>query len=299
MGTGTPREVSVAHMSPDLFDAATAVAEPPASPKRVNVRYSIVDPTSGRMKPVLIQVEGLPDECTGNDLLVLLGEKRGISPRQPMALQCWGKTLDPACTLRQYAVKEHSEITLVFKSRPPIGAPVLSDTEPLSCVRVKSHKLQQCVAIDGITAEMTVAELKQRIGAYFAKNTTYIAKQTCQSGELLIAKGDTLLLDGSKGKGALKVRKANGDESGTVVETDIAELDLRGGLPAENPPTLVCQGRQMEEEKTLAHYDMANHECVSIDFRWPWFTKEDEEKKLEAEAKAREKAAKGKGKKKK
>jgi hypothetical protein len=141
---------------------------PPKTPEKVNVRCTSVRP-NGRIVPMVMTIENLPQHCSVRDLQDLMYEQLDVSIRQPLELRYWGKQLDPERLLKDFAVTERSEIQVVVKPKRPEGmASAIPSVDP-SRVRLSSHKLQTPIVADGISAEMSVLDLKMRVQTAIAK----------------------------------------------------------------------------------------------------------------------------------
>ena len=112
----------------------------PTTPRKVNVRCSTVS-SSGRLVHLVTTVQNLPQHCTVRQLQQLMYDHPhvAVSIRNPIELQHWGKTLELDKTLKYYAIKEHSEITVVIKAKIREGVPYASGS--LHRVRLSSHNL--------------------------------------------------------------------------------------------------------------------------------------------------------------
>ena len=94
-----------------LYDT---VHEPPTTPRQLHVAYTSTDDATGRLVRRSRLLEELPAHCSVGALKALLHELLGTSPRQPLDVQYWGRSLDDESRLlKEYALKEHSEVNVV------------------------------------------------------------------------------------------------------------------------------------------------------------------------------------------
>ena len=146
-----------------LYDT---VHEPPTTPRQLHVAYTSTDDATGRLVRRSRLLEELPAHCTVGALKALLHELLGTSPRQPLDVQYWGRSLDDESRLlKEYALKEHSEITVAVKPRLKAGGVVPGiASRPLAArVRLAAAKLEAPLAVElgDRGAATTVAELRQ------------------------------------------------------------------------------------------------------------------------------------------
>lgn len=208
------------------------VEAPPTTPRKLNVRFNSVRP-NGRVAPSVITVEDLPPHCTVRDVQLLMYDHLSVSIRQPIELRYWGKTLELDRMLKDYAIKEHSELTVVVKPKLPYGTPCGS-TE-IRRLRFSSHNLKASIAVEGVNNDMSIFDVKSLLQARLKAVPVYLAivnaPEDERTGTMAIQVGDQFQLDnpGSnpKGKGLFKVRRVRDDEIGLVNESDVALLTLQ------------------------------------------------------------------------
>jgi len=256
------------------------LSAPPESPTTLNIKYSSVD-VEGRIRNNIYKVEDLIPNCSVKQLEDIVYDLLGLSTRQPIELRYWGKPLDKERLLKDYAIKDNpikdhagiAEITVVVRPKLPAGVPVPGAELPLKRVRLASNKLQQPLAVEeGVTREMTVLELKQKVAATFQKQTVYLAADKCEAdertGTMALLKGDQLLLEqanvGGK-KGVMRCNRPRDGCTGIVMETDVFELSL----PVEEQQ-LFFEGLRMDDGHSLGHFELVHNERLFLEFRWPW-----------------------------
>jgi len=72
---------------------------------QLNVKYSSIN-VEGRLNTVTHHVEDLPENCSVRDLELRMYDLLGVSPRQPMELRYFGKSLDSKKLLKDYAIRD-------------------------------------------------------------------------------------------------------------------------------------------------------------------------------------------------
>ena len=281
----------------EKFDLVLEGADaPPVTPRKVSVRYSTVKP-DGKIVARVIMIEDLPPHCSVRDLQLLMYDRLSVSIRQPVELRCWGKPLDLEKQLKDYAIKEQSEIQVVVKPKLPEGVPIpIPGSSELNRIRFSSHKLQAPIAVDGVTPELTVLELKRLLQVALGKVPIFLARcampEDERTGTMAMGIGDHFTLDGAaaaggKGKGVVRMRRVKDGVVGLVSDVELVELKLEPELM-----TLLFGGLPMADESVLGTLGLVNNERLYLDFRAPWEPEE-------APAGAGKAAAKEGGKKKK
>jgi len=258
---------------PEMPDEESLVNpyEWPESPHEVRVRYNAIDAEGRFVQQTTIQA--LPENCSVSQLEQQICDLLTVSPRQPVELLHWGKVLDPSKTLKYYAIKPHSEIQVIIRPRLPNAA--LKNGEPLRRVRVSSSKLRMPIAVDGLTPETPVIEIKRYIqGLLCGKTTTYLAMNKSEAdertGTMTIEKGDQLTLltiaPGGK-KGLFRVRNVRTDEEGNALEAEMVPGELK-----LEPDTmhLFFDGQALVNDAPLSKYSLVHNERITLDFRYPW-----------------------------
>ena len=206
---------------------------------QLNVKYSSIN-VEGRLDTSTHHVEELPENCSVRDLELRMYDLLGISPRQPMELRYFGKSLDSEKLLKDYAIRDPpipmhhrngltpqgkqdnrglAEITVIVKPKLRAGRPVPGADLPLKRVRVASNKLQQPLTVEGISAEMTVSELKVIISAQLKRTRIFLAQAAAAADErtdtMELLMGDHLVLEqeavGGK-KGINRVKRVRDGE---------------------------------------------------------------------------------------
>ncbi|KAL1522583.1 hypothetical protein AB1Y20_017568 [Prymnesium parvum] len=246
------------------------VEAPPGTPRKVNVRHTAVKAT-GHIVPLITTVENLPEHCTVRDLQLLMYDHLSVSIRQPIELRYWGKPLDVDKMLKEYAIKEHSEITVVVKPRLPEGVPYGSSE--LHRIRFASHNLQKPFAVEGVSNDMTVLDLKVMVQAHLKANPIYLAIVTApedeRAGTVAIKVGDQFYSDssapGKGGKGVMKLRRVKDGSLGTVNEADVPLLVLQ-----PEQMTLLHDGVKLMDDAFLGSVGLVNNEQLYLDFKPPW-----------------------------
>lgn len=84
-------------------------------------------------------------------------------------------------TLRGYAIKENSSITVIVRPKP-LPQSQLPNTGPLRRLRVVTHKLPAPVTLENVNAQTTVAEVKQMLKQHYSKPVTYLAPESMPAG---------------------------------------------------------------------------------------------------------------------
>lgn len=251
---------------------------PPGTPRKVNVRFNTVKP-DGRIVSTVTTIENLPPNCSVRDLQLLMYDHLSVSIRQPVELRYWGKTLDLELLLKDYAIKEHSEIQVVIKPQLPEGVPIpFSGPNELTRVRFISHKLQAPIAVEGVTSDMSVLDLKRLLQGVLAKSSTFLAKCAMPSdertGTMEVRIGDQFVMDGpasaaGKGKGIVRMKRVKDGVIGLVSDAELVELKLE-----PEQMTLLFGGLPMGDETVLGSLGLANNERIYLDFCPPWESKE-------------------------
>ena len=72
---------------------------------QLNVKYSSIN-VEGRLTTMTHHVEGLPEDCSVRDLELRMYDLLGVSPRQPIELRYFGKSLDSTKLLKDYAIRD-------------------------------------------------------------------------------------------------------------------------------------------------------------------------------------------------
>tara|TARA_B100000795_G_scaffold118494_1_gene88146 strand:- start:2657 stop:3829 length:1173 start_codon:yes stop_codon:yes gene_type:complete len=72
---------------------------------QLNVKYSSIN-VEGRLNTVTHHVDELPENCSVRDLELRMYDLLGVSPRQPMELRYFGKSLDSKKLLKDYAIRD-------------------------------------------------------------------------------------------------------------------------------------------------------------------------------------------------
>ncbi|KAL3901779.1 MAG: hypothetical protein SGPRY_012234, partial [Prymnesium sp.] len=204
---------------------------PPGTPRKVNVRVTSVKPT-GRIVAMVAPVENLPEHCSVRELQNLMYDYLCVPIRQPIELRFWGRPLHPDKLLKDYAIKEHSEITVVVKPKLPDGIPCGSSQ--LQRLRFSSHNLQGPIIIEGVSNDQTVFDLKGLLQMQLKANPIFLAIVSApedeRTGTMPVRVGDHFELEScgvqAKSKGILKVRRVRDNASGIVNEADVAMLSL-------------------------------------------------------------------------
>ena len=243
---------------------------PPVTPRKVAVRCSTVKP-NGRIVPLVTTIENLPQHCTVRDLQLLMYDFLSVSIRNPMELRYWGKTLDPDKMLKHYAIKEHSEITVVVKPKLPEGVPCGSSE--LLRIRFSSHNLQAPLAVDGVSNDLTVLDLKRMLQAQLKAAPIFLAlegqPEDERTGTMAMSVGDHFVTDnsgpGAKGKGVLRMRRVKDNVVGMVNDVQLAELKLE-----PEQMNLLHGGLVMPDEALLGTLGLVNNERLYLDFKPPW-----------------------------
>ena len=253
--------------------------EAPSTPRSVKVHYSRTD-HAGRLEQTAINVP-LPPHCNVATLLDMLQEELGLSPRQPLEMRLWGAVLDTSRLFRDMSLKEDSAgLALIMKRPPPIPSAALCAV-PLTRLRVRSHKLQLPVTVDGLTGDTVVGELKRLFAERNQRNPIYMAPEPREpderTGAMGLRKGDQLMLDGGKGgdgkKGVMRVKRVRDGELGSVAEADVVELKI-------DPEVMVVffEGEVLGDEKPLGKCGFIHNDLVFVDFPLPWESAEDDKK---------------------
>jgi len=249
---------------------------PPVTPRKVAVRCSRVKQTSGRIGPLVTTIEDLPKHCTVRQLQLLMYDHLDVSIRHPIELRYWGKTLELDKMLKAYAIKEHSEIQIVVKPKLPDG--VYAGSPTLERLRFTSHNLQAPIAIDGVSNDMTILDLKGLVQAHLKANPIWLcilpppgvtADLAEKTGTMMMKTGDHFVIDPAggyaKAKGVLKVKRVVDNAFGVVNEADMALLVL----PPEQM-TLMHDGVKLNEEAALGSLGLVNNEQLYLEFKPPW-----------------------------
>jgi len=249
---------------------------PPVTPRKVNVRCSTVKLSpypGGRIIPLVTTIENLPKHCTVRDLQLLMYDYFNVPIRQPIELRYWGKPLDLDKMLKHYAIKEHSEITVVIKPKLPDGVPC--GTPVLERIRLTSHNLQGPIAIDGINNDMTVLDVKGLLQAQLKAQPIWLtvvpvdAATAEKTGMMMMQTGDHFVTDPAggymKGKGVAKVKRVRDGVCGVCNEADLALLVLQ-----PEQMTLMHDGVMLPDESPLGSCGLVNNERIYLDFKLPW-----------------------------
>ena len=251
--------------------------EAPRTPRAVRVRYSRTD-DAGRLEQAHSRVT-VPAHCTVLQLQELLLDELGLSPRQPIELRLWGVVLEPSKMLKDLRIKDCTDgLRLIMIKRPAVAS--IPSSGPLTRLRVKSHKLQMPITVEGLAGDTVVAEFKRLLATQLARSPIYMAPEERESdertGSMALRKGDQLTLDGEAAdgkKGVMRVRRARDGEMGCVTEADVTELPI-----TQEVMSLLFEGEALANETPLSKYQLINNDVLYLDFPWPWESAEDDKK---------------------
>ena len=265
---------------PDGLDLEVPFA-PPSTPRKLSVRYTVTKP-NGRVVRTSSVIEELPPHCTVRDVELIMHEMLGVSPRRSLELQYWGKTLDPDLMLKEYGIKDHSELTVVVKPQlPDCKVREGAHFEPaFTRLRVASHKLAAPIALDEIGPETTVLQLKTKLKERLIKEPIFLARNPTQ---FTLSNGETVLPSntfdhyvvntapgggggkGGKGGGGKELRRVSDGLVGTVNDADLWEV-----RPEPEQQVLHFRGFALPEESTLGSHELTNNDKLYLFFKAPW-----------------------------
>jgi len=160
--------------------APTRAEQRPAAPTRLKIRYTVTD-KDGRIKFEYADIEPVPEDCTVKGLISYLHESgplqlQHLSNRTPAQLKYHGQLLDFEKRLDEYAIKNGAELQLVVKPKLADFAARAAGDSNVTRVRIVSHKLGMPTVIDGLTAETSVLEIKQRLSEHFKANPSWLVR---------------------------------------------------------------------------------------------------------------------------
>ena len=272
----------------------------PRSPTKLRVKYTITD-KEGRIKTEVTLLDPLPQDCTVRDLQSMMHEHLNLSPRHPIELRYWGQPLEAFGTgvkgqeqmdrpLAYYAIKDHSELTVVIKPMMGMGqARALARPDgQVSRLRIMSHKLGAPIPLEELTPELTVGDLKRKIKEYLARAPIFLVRgptppvpnpppvpltlmEPLADGTAAVdAKvGDHFVQDtggAAKGKGGGALKRVSDGQVGTLVETDIWKFQIE----PEQKPTLQYAGFVLDDESLVTSHGFMNNEIINLNFVAPW-----------------------------
>ena len=273
----------------------------PQTPTKLKCKYNVTD-SEGRLKTETTIIDPLPEHCTVRDLQSLMHEHLTLSPRHPIDLRYWGQPLEEKGTgkdgeelldrpLTYYAIKDHSEITVVVKPIMQIAkARTLARPDGVVArLRVVSHKLGAPIPLEGLTPELKLGDLKLRIKEYLARAPIFLVKgptppvpnpppvpltlaEPLPDGTTTVdAKvGDHFVTDAggaaAKGKGGGNLKRISDGKVGTLVETDLWKFQIE----PEQKPTLQYGGFVLDDESLVTSYLFLNNEILWLNFQAPW-----------------------------
>ena len=271
----------------------------PRAPTKLKVKYTVTN-SEGRIKNESRVIDPLPEQCTVRDLQSLLHEHLSISPRHPIELRYWGKPLEAVGTgvggqehdrpLSFYAIKDHSELTVVVKPMLPLTqARALARADgQVTRLRVMSQKLGAAIPLEGLMPELKIGDLKRLIKEYLARAPIFLvcgptppvpnpptvvftlAEPLADGTAVTEAKvGDHLVPDangGAKGKGGGNLRRISDGTVGTILETDLWKFQIE----PDQKPTLQYSGFVLDDESLVTSHGFLNNEIVLLNFKAPW-----------------------------
>jgi len=275
----------------------------PPCPSKLTVRYTVTRP-DGRLKPetaeVLLecQIEDAA-RCTVHMFIALLHEHgplplQLLSARHPIELRYRGEMLAPEKLLSDYALKDNSELQIVIKPRKQEcevrGA--IADSA-VTRLRFNSHKLTTPLALDGLTSETTVGDLKLRLQQLLAANPIHLVRGptppvpappptvvTLPDGETTteVRVGDQFTKpEGGGGGGGGKKDKGGGgvlqraSDRKLIEQAQLPELwPLTLNDPEDKLFSLLHQGAVLPDEALLSACKLLNNEMLYLNFKAPW-----------------------------
>jgi hypothetical protein len=259
-------------------------AQRPSAPTKLRVRYKVTK-ADGRIKDEITVLDPLPEQCTVRDLQMLMHEHMGLSPRHPIELRFWGQKLELLGTgvagqdhvdrpLAFYAIKDHSELTVVVKPLQPLSQ--VRRDGPVTRLRVMSHKLGAGIPLDGLLPEHRIGDLKLMLKAYLQRSPIFLVKGQAPPGTPAPPPVVFTLADfttdaggggGGKGKGAGgMLRRVSDGMVGTLAEPDLWELKLE---PEQNPSLQFC-GFPLPDDSLISSHSLVNNEIIYLNFAAPW-----------------------------
>ena len=274
----------------------------PNAPSKLKVKCRYTDP-EGRIKTETTIISPLPEGCTVRDLQSLMHEHMKISPRHPIELRYWGKALemlggmgdkgqeDMERPLAYYAIKDHSEVTVVVKPiLSLVQAHALARSDGVvTRLRIVSHKLGTPIPLEELTPDLKIGDLKVKIKEYLGRAPIFLVRGPTPPvtnpppSPLVLAEpladgttqvdakvGDHLVMDtgggGAKGKGGGALKRLSDGTVGTMAETDIWKF----AIEPEQKPTLQYEGFVLDDESLISSHGWLNNEIVILNFVAPW-----------------------------
>lgn len=175
--------------------------------------------------------------------------------------------------------RTRAQITVITKPKLPEGVPLPNAGDPISRVRISSHKLQACIPIDGVDAETTVLEVKRLLLEALKRAPIFLtiagAEADERTGTMKYAIGDHFVNEGpgyvQNAKGPRKLRRVRDNACGTVNDADIVQLLLE-----PEKQLVLFQGALLADDTTLGGAGCVNSERLYLEFRAPWEPEEGE-----------------------
>ena len=268
----------------------------PPSPSRVRVRFTYTD-RAGRIKTDSADVEPLPENCTVQQLVMLLHEfgppaLQLLSVRHPIEVRYHGETLDKDKTLADYAVKEHSVLQLVVKPKLADFQAHEAGESSVTRVLVVSHKLAAPIPVDGISAETTVLDLKKMLIERLKASPIYLVRgpvppvamarepiklPQADGPEIELRVGEQFVKPPADAGGGGGGKKGGGGGLRRVPDGLCPEgltLDMLWPLTLDLENDKLVQiyhkGWILPDEKLLNSSGLINNEQLYLNFRAPW-----------------------------